>query len=419
MQPIWDNRRVLTASLVGTTVEYYDFFIYGTAAALVFGPLFFPDSDPAMRTLLSFLTFGVAFLARPLGGILFGHFGDRVGRKSTLVASLLLMGFSTVAIAFLPTHAQAGWIAPALLCLLRLGQGLGLGGEWAGAALMAIENAPKTWEVRFAAAPMLGVPLGSFAATGMFLLVGAMMSDAEFAAWGWRIPFLASAVLILIGLWVRLKIEETPAFRAATDHEPPARVPFLQLMREFPGAILAACAGAIVCYAVFYMATAFALAEATGRLGYDRASFLSIQLFSNLFLIIGVLCAALLADRTSPGKTMIWGSLVIVILGFAYGPALATGSIAIATILLCGLLFVMAFTNGPLSTWTASLFPVKLRYSGVAFSMNLGGIVGGGMTPLAAQAMSAAGWGQFNGLLMSVAAVLTIIGVAMSRPLEE
>ncbi len=419
MQPIMDNRRVLIASLVGTTVEYYDFFIYATAAALVFGPLFFPDSDPAMRTLLSFLTFGVAFLARPLGGVVFGHFGDRVGRKSTLVAALLLMGFSTVAIAFLPTYAQAGWIAPALLCLLRLGQGLGLGGEWAGAALLAIENAPKKWEVRFAAAPMLGVPLGSFAATGMFLLVGSAMSEAEFAAWGWRIPFLASAVLILIGLWVRLKITETPAFQAAAEIDQPDRAPFLRLIREYPAAVLAACAGAVVCYAAFYMGSAFALAEATGRLGYDRDSFLTIQLFSNIFLIIGVFVSAALADRTTPGRTMIWGAISIFALGFVYGPALATGSVTVAAVLLCTLLFVLAFTNCPLSAWTASLFPVKLRYSGVAFSMNLGGIIGGGMTPLAGQAMSRAGWGDYNGLLLTVAAVLTIIGVIWSRPLEQ
>ncbi|MEL0209638.1 MAG: MFS transporter, partial [Novosphingobium sp.] len=217
MHPVRQNARVLTASLVGTAVEFYDFYIYATAAALVIGPLFFPTESDTAQTLLAFMTFGLAFFARPIGAIAFGHFGDRIGRKSTLVASLMLMGGSTFLIAFLPTYAMVGWVAPALLCLLRFGQGFGLGGEWGGASLLAVENAPKGWEARFGSAPQLGAPLGFLCANGLFLLLGKGLSDADFAAWGWRVPFLASVLLVGLGLWVRLKIGETPAFREALE----------------------------------------------------------------------------------------------------------------------------------------------------------------------------------------------------------
>ena len=212
MSPIRANARILAAALVGTAVEFYDFYIYATAAALVFGPLFFPAESATAQTLFAFMSFGIAFIARPVGAIAFGHFGDRIGRKSTLVASLLLMGTSTLLIGLLPTYAMVGWIAPALLCLMRFGQGFGLGGEWGGAALLAVENAPKGWEARFGAAPQLGAPVGFLAANGLFLLLGLGLSDADFAAWGWRIPFIASSVLVAIGLWIRLKIGETAAF---------------------------------------------------------------------------------------------------------------------------------------------------------------------------------------------------------------
>ncbi|MEO6093625.1 MAG: MFS transporter, partial [Novosphingobium sp.] len=189
MNPLRAHSRVLAAATVGTAVEFYDFYIYATAAALVFGPLFFPASSPAAQTLFALMSFGIAFVARPIGAVAFGHFGDRIGRKSTLVASLLLMGGSTLAIAFLPTYASAGWIAPALLCVLRFGQGFGLGGEWGGAALLAVENAPPGWEARFGAAPQLGGPIGFLFANGLFLLLGLALPESAFFAWGWRVPF--------------------------------------------------------------------------------------------------------------------------------------------------------------------------------------------------------------------------------------
>ena len=222
---------VLFASLIGTTVEFFDFYIYATAASLVFGQLFFPSKSASLQQMAAFASLGVAFLARPLGAIAFGHFGDRVGRKSTLVASLVLMGGSTLAIAFLPTYAMAGWLAPTLLCLLRFGQGFGLGGEWGGAALLAVENAPPGWRARFGMFPQLGAPVGFIAANGLFLILGLVLTPEQFLAWGWRLPFLGSAALVAVGLWVRLKLTETPAFAAAIAHEPPPAVPLGELLR--------------------------------------------------------------------------------------------------------------------------------------------------------------------------------------------
>jgi len=230
--PLSAHRRVLAAAMVGTAVEFYDFYVYATAAALVFGPLFFPVESASAQLLLSLMSFGLAFIARPVGAIAFGHFGDRLGRKSTLVASLLLMGLSTLLIAFLPTYAQIGWVAPLLLCILRFGQGFGLGGEWGGATLLAVENAPKGWEGRFGAAPQLGAPVGFLAANGLFLLLGLWLSEEAFTSWGWRIPFLLSAVLVSIGLWVRLRIGETPAFREALEKAPPPKVPLGRVLRH-------------------------------------------------------------------------------------------------------------------------------------------------------------------------------------------
>ncbi len=413
--PLRTHARVLIASTVGTAVEYYDFFIYATAAALVFGPLFFPAYDPAAQTLLAFVTFGVAFVARPIGAIAFGHFGDRIGRKSTLVASLMLMGASTLGISLLPTYATTGWIAPVLLCLMRFGQGFGLGGEWAGAALLAVENAPRGWVARFGAAPQLGVPLGFAAANGVFLVLGLAMTKAEFAAWGWRIPFLLSAVLVGIGLWVRLRIGETPAFRAALEREAPVQVPVGRLLRDHPGALLAGSAGVVSTYTLFYLATAFALAQGAGPLGYPREAFIGVQLVANAFLTLGILVASTHADRTSPGRTLALGSAGTALVGLIFSPGLAAG-MGWAGAMLSLALFVMAFTNAPLGSWLSSLFPTRVRYSGVAFAFNFGGVLGGAVTPILAQALSAAHLAGWAGLLIVVSGLVSLVGVLLARP---
>ena len=419
MSPLRTHARILTAALTGTAVEFYDFYVFATATALVFGQLFFPASSPQAQGLQAFMVFGLAFVARPIGAVAFGHFGDRVGRKATLVASLLLMGGSTFAIAFLPGFASAGYLAPLLLCVLRFGQGFGLGGEWGGAALLAVENAPKGWEARFGAAPQLGAPIGFLAANGLFLLLGLWLSDAQFLSWGWRVPFLASAVLVGIGLWVRLNLAETPAFKTALAQAQPPAVPISALLRRHWGAVLAGSAGVVACFSLFYLSTAFALDLATKQLGYPREQFLLLQLGANCFLALGIVAAVLLADRTSPRRVLLLGSLATMGVGLVFAAGLRSGSGAAVFATLSLALFVMGFVYGPLSGWLSSLYPVAVRYTGVSVAFNAGGILGGAVTPLLAKQMVNAGLGGSIGLLLVAAGALTALGVSLARPAHD
>jgi MFS family permease len=423
MQPVRDNARILTASLVGTAVEYYDFFIYGTAASLFFGPLFFPHQSHAAQTMLALMTFGIAFYARPIGAIAFGHFGDRIGRKSTLVASLLLMGGSTFAIAFLPSYALVnrwgvGWVAPLLLCLLRFGQGFGLGGEWAGAALLSVENAPRGWESRFGSTPPMGSNLGLLLATLTFLLLQFALSDADMASWGWRLPFLASAVLVGLGLWIRLRIGETPAFRAAAERAPPPRLPFIALVSERAGAVLAGSLAATANFSIFYMLTAFALTQSK-QLGYPQAPFLAIQMATAAFTILGIALGGYLADRTSPRRILATGVLLMVPVGLVFGKGLGSGSLALVSVMLCGGGIVAGIGLAPLGRWLSQLFPVRVRYSGVAFAFNLGGILGGAVMPLIAQMMSTSGHLDLVGGLLVATGLMAFVAVSLVRPVAE
>ncbi len=401
--------------MVGTAVEFYDFYIYATAAALVLGPLFFPAGSHAAQTLFALMSFGIAFVARPVGAIAFGHFGDRLGRKSTLVASLLTMGGSTLLIASLPPYQMIGWAAPALLCVLRFGQGFGLGGEWGGAALLAVENAPPGWEARFGAAPQLGAPLGFLFANGLFLALGLALPEAAFVAWGWRVPFLASALLVGVGLWVRLRIGETAAFRAAQRHEPPPSAPFARLLSRHLGAVIAGSAGVVACFAIFYLATAWALSFGTATLGVPRATFLLIQLGANCFFALGIGLSAIMADRWSAPRVLLFGAMATVLLGLVFGPGLATGSLVAIFATLSAALLTMGFVYGPLGAWLPTLFPVHVRYSGISVAFNAGGIVGGALAPVAAQVLSAAGGTRLVGLFLSAAGLVTVAGVAAAR----
>ena len=418
MHPIRANARILTAALTGTAVEFYDFYVYATAAALVFGPLFFPASSAAAQTMFAFMSFGLAFLARPVGAIVFGHFGDRIGRKSTLVASLMLMGLSTLLIAFLPTYAMVGWVAPLLLCVLRFGQGFGLGGEWGGASLLAVEYAPKGWEARFGSAPQFGAPVGFLFANGLYLLLGLVLSDADFKSWGWRIPFLASAVLVGLGLWVRLRIAETPAFREALNHAPPPAVPVAVLFSRHLGAVLAGTAGAVACFAIFYLSTAYALAQGTTALGYSREAFLGVQLGANCFFALGIALAVIRADRTSPRAVLMLGAGAAMVLGLVFGPGLMSGSLALVFVTLSAALMVMGYVYGPLGSWLPTLFPVTVRYSGISLAFNVGGIIGGALTPIGAQKLAQWGYGAQAGWLLSAAGLLTLLGVMLARQLD-
>lgn len=405
------SRRILLASLVGTSVEFYDFYIYATAAALVFPTLFFPAESESARLMLSYASLGLAFLARPLGAALFGHFGDRMGRKSTLVASLMLMGGSTLAIAFLPTYGQVGLLAPFLLCVLRFAQGLGLGGEWGGAALLAVENAPKGWAGRFGSVPQLGAPVGFLAANGLFLLLGLGLDEAAFRSWGWRLPFLASALLVGLGLWVRLKLTETAEFRAALEHEAPATVPLAELFRSHLRGTLAGTFGAVACFALYYIATAFALGHGTTRLGFSRDTFLSMQLFAILFMAAGIALAAWWADRSSTGRVLAFGCGGVIVAGLLMQPLMGGGTIAAVTAWLAIALFAMGFVYGPLGAWLPGLFPPRVRYTGASMAFNVGGVIGGAVTPMAAEAFAQAGGLTPVGLYLAVAGLFSLAGL--------
>ena len=413
--PLRANARVLTAALVGTSVEFYDFYLYVTAAALVFGPLFFPVASREAQLLSAYLSFGLAFVARPFGAIAFGHFGDRVGRKATLVASLLLMGGSTMAIAFLPTYQMIGWLAPLLLCILRFGQGFGLGGEWGGAALLAVENAPRGWTARFGAAPQLGSPIGLVVANGLFVLLGLALTDAQFLSWGWRIPFLASAALVGIGLWIRLRIGETAAFKAARDLGPPPMVPIGHLLKHHRRTLGIAVMGAVSSFAIFYLCTAFALSYATGTLGLRKEAILGAQMFAYLAFATGIITAAVRADATSPAAVIRMGGLATVVLGIGFGTGLHLGTVTTITATIALSLFTMGFVYGPLSAWLSAQFPVEVRYTGSSVAFALGGIIGGALTPFAAQIIATRIGVEAVGLLMSAAGLCTYLGARFGR----
>jgi metabolite-proton symporter len=409
------HHRVLLASLVGTAVEFYDFYIYATAASLVFGPMFFPAASASAQLLAAYASFGIAFLARPVGAMVFGHFGDRIGRKSTLVSSLLLMGGSTVAIGLLPTYAMAGWLAPLMLCLLRFGQGFGLGGEWGGAALLAVENAPPSRRAWFGMFPQLGAPVGFVAANGLFLLLGVLLTPAEFKAWGWRLPFLASALLVGVGLWVRLKLTETPAFKAALEAEPPARVPLAELLRHYPRETIGGAFAVVACFAIFYLATAFALGYGTTILGYDRRAFLAVQLVAIVFLAIGIVSAAWLSDRSNPRRVLLVGCGLTVLVGGLLAPMLGSGSLPVIWLFLSLALLVMGFVYGPLGAWLPGLFPARVRYTGASMAFNVGGILGGGLAPVLAQALANHGGLPWVGAYLAAAALISFVGLLPLR----
>jgi MFS family permease len=411
--PAPSARRVLAASLIGTAVEFYDFYIYATAASLVFGPLFFPSDSPSAQLLAAFASLAIAFIARPVGALAFGHFGDRIGRKSTLVISLLTMGGSTLAIAFLPTYADAGALAPLLLCILRFGQGFGLGGEWGGAALLAVENAPPGWRGRYGMFPQLGAPVGFIAANGLFLILGLTLDRESFLEWGWRLPFLASILLVGVGLWVRLRLVETPAFAAMIAREPPPQVPIAELFRDYWRETLGGTIGAVACFAVFYVATAFALGYGTTKLGYGRENFLIAQLAAIIFLAIGILAAGWLSDKIDPRRVLIAGCIGSIGLGFLLEPLLGSGSLVQVWMFLSLALFLMGFAYGPLGAWLPSLFPARVRYTGTSMTFNLGGILGGGVTPILAQTLAERGGLSWVGLYLTLAAIASSIAIYM------
>jgi MFS family permease len=382
----------------------------------VFGTLFFPKSSESAQLMQSYATFALVFIARPVGAVFFGHFGDRIGRKSTLVASLLTMGLSTLLIALLPTYAMAGWVAPALLCLLRFGQGFGLGGEWGGAALLAVENAPPGWRARFGMFPQLGAPVGFIAANGLFLLLGLGLSAEDFQAWGWRLPFLASAILVGLGLWVRLKIGETPAFQKALEEAEPSHVPMAEVVSRHAGALLGGTFAVVACFAIFYLSTAFALGYGTTKLGYSRETFLAVQLGAILFLAAGILVAGWWSDVANPRRVLMAGCVGTLAVGAAMGAMMGAGSLPLIWLWLSLALLMMGFVYGPLGAFLPSLFPPRVRYTGASIAFNVGGIIGGGLAPIAAQMLADRGGLAPVGLYLAAAGLLSFVGLVTIKP---
>ena len=411
--------RILFASLAGTTIEFFDFYIYATAAVLVFPKLFFPEQDQATAVLQSLATFALAFFARPIGSALFGHFGDRIGRKATLVSALLTMGVSTVAIGLLPTYASIGVWAAGLLALCRVGQGLGLGGEWGGAVLLATENAPAGKRSWFGMFPQLGAPIGFLCSTGVFLWITRSLDAAQFASWGWRLPFLVSAALVLVGLYVRLRLVETPAFRRSVAQGQRVRVPIATVFARYPRQLLLGTLGSATTFLIFYLMTVFALNWATTSLKFARGDYLVMQMIGVLFFGLTIPVSARIADRIGGLATLAAATLLIMAFGFAF-PILFGGHDARSVFVFLALGFSLTgFTYGPLGSALASLFPTPVRYTGTSLTFNFAGILGASLAPYIATRL-ALGFGiAYVGYYLTAAALVTLIALLLlPRPTE-
>ena len=409
--------QVLFASLIGTTIEFFDFYIYATAAVLVFPRLFFPKSDPATATLASLATFAIAFIARPFGSALFGHFGDRVGRKATLVAALLTMGISTVVIGLLPTYSKIGVIAPLLLALCRFGQGLGLGGEWGGAVLLAIENAPPGKRAWYGMFPQLGAPIGFLFSGGVFLALSKWLTNDQFFAFGWRVPFLASAVLVLIGLYVRLTITETPVFREVLNRQARVKVPMVVVFHKYPVALLVGTLASLATFVIFYLMTVFALSWGTTALGYSRDKFLVMQLFGILFFALTIPISGLLAER-GRRRTLLWATVATATFGFLLAPMFTAGTTGVLLMMVVGFALT-GFSYGPLGTVLSELFPTSVRYTGTSLTFNFAGIFGASLAPYIAIWLAKTYGLRYVGYYLAAAAILTLIGLLAIRETKD
>ncbi|WP_102226380.1 MFS transporter [Acidimangrovimonas sediminis] len=412
--PVNSPARILLASLIGTTIEFFDFYVYATAAVLIFPALFFPNDDAMTALLASFATFSIAFFARPLGALVFGHFGDRIGRKATLVAALLTMGVSTVIIGFLPTYASIGVWAPLLLALCRFGQGFGLGGEWGGAVLMATENAPKGKESWYGMFPQLGAPLGLFLSSGLFLIILNFMPKATLLSWGWRLPFLFSIVLIAIGLWVRLSIAETPAFRRAIEKAERVKVPAAELFRTHKVSLFLGTFVALATFVLFYIGTAYLLAYNVKVIHVSLIDALEIQVWGAVVFGAFIPLAGVWGDRFGRRRVLIWTTVAIGVFSFAL-PALFTGGFwgvfGFATIAMA----LMGFTYGLIGGALAAPFPTPVRYTGASLTFNFAGIVGASLAPYIATYLQHNYGLNYVGYYMLAAAAITLVCILATK----
>jgi metabolite-proton symporter len=409
------QRRVAIASLIGTTIEFYDFYIYGIAAALIFNNIFFPSLDPVTGTIASFATFAVGFVSRPLGAILFGHFGDRIGRKAMLVASLLTMGIATVAIGLLPTYNSVGILAPILLCLLRFVQGIGLGGEWGGAALVATEFAPKTRRGLFGSLPQLGSAPGFLLSNGIFLGLSLFLADEQFMSWGWRIPFLLSSVLIIFGLYIRLSIEETPVFQRVVEKKSAAGAPIVSVVTSnFLQVVLGGMSTAIT-YVLFFTTGTFGLSYGVNTLGLERSHMLTLTMVAVIAMAASTLICGMLGDRFGRPRVIMISGFVTIIWSFFFFPMLDTRDSFLIAAAMSITLAVMGGIYGPMGAFLPELFKPNVRYTGAALAYSLGGIFGGALAPITAAKLAASFGSHSIGYYIAGMAILSIVCVAILR----
>jgi metabolite-proton symporter len=420
-------RRAALGSFVGTAIEWYDFFIYGTAAALVLGHQFFPGSSDLAGTLAAFATLAVGFVARPIGGIVMGHFGDRVGRKSMLVVSLLLMGCATVGIGLLPNYDAIGALAPILLVTLRFVQGLGVGGEWGGAVLVATENAPEGRKGLYGAAPQIGVPAGVLVANLVYLPLTAFMSEDAFNSWGWRIPFLLSSVLVLVAMWIRLGLEESDEFEAAKESEQPGKLPILEVLTRHWKTVLLAGGTFIATNGIAYAYMVYVLKYGETELGFSKTAMLFLLIGSCPFWMAGMAFSAWKSDTLGRRTVYVRSSIALVIIAAAFFPLMDTAALPIMAAAMIALGFVLGCCAGPQSALFAELFPPAIRYSGASLGYQVGAILGGGLAPIVATALyasfgtSLAITGYFVLIaLISLASILLLkVPTPSTRPIEQ
>ncbi len=432
--PANPRSRVILASLVGTTIEFYDFYVYATAAVLVFPHLFFPAGNETTALLASFAVFGAAMVARPLGAIFFGHLGDRRGRKVTLVGALLTMGIATFLIGLLPTYEMAGWLAPALLVILRLAQGFALGGEWSGAALVATENAPKGKRAVFGTFPQLGAPIGFIIANGLFLIIAALLPSDDpsrpstaFLDWGWRIPFLFSFVMVAVGLWVRLHLVESAAFEKTKSAGKVQRLPLAAVFRTHGKELILGTFYMLATYVLFYLMTTFSLSygraatdAALPGLGYSYNTFVLMMILGVVFFGIFTLVSGPWADKWGRRKTLIWVTLGIAAFGLIWVPMLSLGFVGVMAWLILGFA-LMGMTFGPMGALLPELFPANVRYTGSGISYNVSSILGAAVAPFIAVALWSTGGGSpfWVGIYLTAMAILTLISLLLGKETKE
>src|SRR5918997_2134689 len=419
-------RQVALASFIGTAIEWYDFFLYGTAAALVFGQLFFPEATPLGGTLLAFATYGVGFFARPVGGIIFGLYGDRIGRKTMLVLSLLIMGVATFLIGCLPSFQSVGVLAPILLVALRLFQGVGVGGEWGGAVLMAVEHAPAGRRGFFGSWPQMGVPAGLLLANVVFLLTSNAMPEEQFLAWGWRVPFLVSIILVGVGLFIRLRIMETPAFRQVQESHTEAQMPILDVLRTYPKNVLLAMGMRIAENGTFYILTAFVLSYITAELGLEQGTGLRGVIIAAAIGLFTIPIFRALSDRIGRRPVYLFGAVFSLLFAFPFFWLMnteSTGLIWLAIIL--SLVLGHDAMYGPQAAYFCELFSTRVRYSGASLGYQLASVLAGGLSPLIATALlgyygyAAVAWYLAGMALITIIAVVTAVETYRGDLIEE